>query len=218
MKPFRAPKRVPPLFRCSPHSILSLLRRKTFKHGIIIIIMFVSAFREMGSEKLGEKFYFRSMLLIHHLNRSIYCFKMWEGEWKFRHKHGVYIFLHHWSYYAFSVRYIMPRLYIGKQYWKAYDNSIKRGKQKEGKRYKASDVENEDEKEEKNENNGVSHHFIYKIKVPFICHRYRYYSIFTGGYFQQHNIVSKIDKEKLHIFIGFSVWVTFADAAMTQMP
>lgn len=42
---------------------------------------------------------------------------------------------------------------------------------------------------ETEENNGVSHHFIYKIKVPFICHRYRYYTIFTGCvYFQQHNI------------------------------
>jgi hypothetical protein len=47
----------------------------------------------------------------------------------------------------------------------------------------------------KEENNGVSHHFIYKIKVPFMCHRYRYCTIFTGVYFQQHHIFSenKID-------------------------
>lgn len=64
-----------------------------------------------------------------------------------------------------TFRYIMARLYIGKQYCKAYDNNIK------GENIGAR-------REEEDENNGVSHHFIYKIKVPFICHRYRYLRVY----------------------------------------
>lgn len=85
-----------------------------------------------------------------------------------------------------TFRYIMPRLYIGKQYCKAYDNNIK------GENIGAR-------REERDENNGVSHHFIYKIKVPFICHRYRY--IFTGEYSQQHNIFDRT--REASYFIGF---------------
>lgn len=66
-----------------------------------------------------------------------------------------------------GILYIMPRLYIGKQYWKAYDNRIKAEttrREERGARKKLS------EGRRRRENNGVSHHFIYKIKVPFMCH------------------------------------------------
>lgn len=115
--------------------------------------------------------------------------------WKYRHKNRVYISLPPHDRTTLSLLGILCQDYI-------LENNIE--KLMIAKRKTKLDIEAE---REKDENNGVSHHFIYKIKVPFICHRYRYYTIFTGVYFQQHNISSPRLRQKSFIFLsGLTRW------------
>lgn len=107
-KPFCA---LPILLRSA---IPSFHSSETFKHGIIIIIMFVS--ENGGSNTTERKFYSSSMY--------------WRsGEMETSSMACIFLSLPSRSDSRISrARYIMPRLYIGKQYWKAYDNNIKRSK------------------------------------------------------------------------------------------